>query len=294
MPIEIARNVGPSRLDIAYERLGSPKAPPVLLIQGLNAQLLGWPDGFCAELVARGFQVIRFDNRDAGQSTHLTGMPNFDAARAGDFSSAVYNLSDMAGDTVGLLDVLDLPSAHLVGVSMGGFIAQTIAIEHPRRVRSLTSISSTTGNPAIGQPHAEALQLFVGPPPMTREQVIAKALEAYRVLGSPGFPADADAIAERVGLAYDRSFDPLAIVRQAVAVIASGDRTPRLRSLDVPALVIHGDADRMCDISGGRATVEAIPGAEIVEIIGMGHDLPRGAWPLLARRIAELIERVER
>jgi pimeloyl-ACP methyl ester carboxylesterase len=266
----------------------------VLLIQGLNAQLLGWPDGFCAELVARGLQVIRFDNRDVGESTHLTGTPNFAAALAGDFSSTAYTLSDMAGDTVGLLDALDLRSAHLVGVSLGGFIAQTVAIEHPGRVRSLTSISSSTGDPTVGQQHAEALQLFVGPPPMTREQVIAKALDAYCVLGSPGFPRDADAIAERTGRAFDRSFDPFAIVRQAVAVLASGDRTPRLRSLDVPALVIHGDADKMCDISGGRATAAAIPGAELVEIIGMGHDLPRGAWTLLAGRIAELIERVER
>ncbi len=158
MTIELASGVGPARIDVAYERLGDPSAPPVLLIMGLGAQLIGWPDGLCAELVQRGLHVIRFDNRDAGQSTHLTGAPNFAAALAGDFTTAAYTLSDMAADTVGLLAALGLASAHVVGASLGGFAAQTLAIEQPHRVRSLTSIMSSTGAPGVGQPHAEALR----------------------------------------------------------------------------------------------------------------------------------------
>ena len=296
MAIERARNVGPARIDIAYERLGDPGKPPVVLVMGLGAQLIGWPDGLCAELVARGLFVIRFDNRDAGESTHLASAPppNMFAALAGDTSSAAYTLSDMAGDAVGLLDALGIESAHFVGASLGGFVAQTIAIEHPRRVRSLTSIMSSTGDRRVGQPHAEALALFAGVPPTTREQVVQRMREASRVLGSPGYDRDVDALAERTGRAFDRGYDPLGLARQAVAVLASGDRTARLRELSVPALVIHGAADRMCDVSGGHATAAAVPGAELVLIEGMGHDLPRALWPQLADRIAALVARAER
>jgi pimeloyl-ACP methyl ester carboxylesterase len=254
MTIERARNVGPARIDIAYERLGDAEVPPVLLIMGLAAQLIGWPDGFCQELVRRGLQVIRFDNRDAGESTHMTSAPPPDltAALAGDLSSASYTLSDMAADTVGLLDALGLDSAHLVGASMGGCIAQMVAIAHPRRVRSLTSMMATTGDRAVGQPHVEAMRALGGPPVTTRAEVVQRTLDTFRVLGSPGFTPDLDAVAERAGCAFDRGFDPVGIARQAVAEVASSDRTERLRALDVPALVIHGAADPMRDVSGGR------------------------------------------
>lgn len=295
MTIERATNVGPARITIAYECLGDPQAPPVLLIMGLGVQLIGWPDGFCDELARHRMRLIRFDNRDVGESTHMAGgpMPNLVAAIAGDHSSASYTLSDMAADAVGLLDVLGLDSAHLVGASMGGFIAQTIAIEHPHRVRSLTSIMSSTGNLAVGQLHPEALALLAKPPAITRDQAVQRTLEAFRVIGSPGFAPDVEAIADRAGRAFDRAFDPLGVARQGIAVLASGDRTPRLRSLDVPTLVIHGAADKMCDVSGGRATAAAIPGAELVVVDGMGHDLPRALWPQLATKIAEVVQRGE-
>jgi pimeloyl-ACP methyl ester carboxylesterase len=295
MTIDIAPNIGPARIDIAYERLGDVHAPPVLLIMGLGGQLISWPDGFCDELVRCGLHLIRFDNRDSGQSTHLTGAPppNMAAAFAGDYSSASYRLPDMAADAAGLLDALGQGSAHVVGASMGGCIAQTLAIEHPHRVRSLTSIMATTGDPSVGRPHPETARLFAGGTPTTREEVVQKALEASRIVGSPGFPPDLEAIADRAGRAFDRAFDPLGMARQGIAVLASGDRTSRLRALDVPALVVHGAADRMWDVSGGRATAEAIPGAELVVIDGMGHDLPRAIWPQLATQIAELIRRAE-
>jgi pimeloyl-ACP methyl ester carboxylesterase len=295
MTLERATDVGPAHIDIVYERLGGAHAPPVLLIMGLGAQLIAWPDGFCDELIRRGLHLIRFDNRDVGESTHMTGAPppDMSAAYAGDTSSASYTLSDMAADAVGLLDALGLASAHIVGASMGGCIAQTIAIEHPRRVRSLTSIMATTGDPTVGQTHADVLRAFAGPPPTTREEIVQRTLEVFRVAGSPGFAPDLEAVADRAGRAFDRAFDPLGLARQAIATLASGDRTARLRSLAVPALVIHGAADRLFDVSGGRATAAAIPGAELVVFDGMGHDLPRALWPQLATLIAEHVRRGE-
>lgn len=289
--------VGPDRIDIAYQRLGSPDAPPVLLIMGLAAQSIHWPDAFCQALVDLGLQVIRFDNRDSGLSTHLTDAPppNLPASLGGDLSSVSYTLSDMAADAIGLLDALGFENAHLVGASMGGAIAQTMAIEHPERVRSLTSMMSTTGNRSVGQASPDALrEVFSGPPATSREEVIQQMLRSVRAVGSPGYPADEEEVAAGAGRAYDRSYDPIGVARQAVATVASGDRTERLRNLNVPALVIHGLADRLCDVSGGRATAEAIPGAELVVIEGMGHNLPPGLRSPLAARIAEFVWRVER
>jgi pimeloyl-ACP methyl ester carboxylesterase len=293
---QIATNVGPSSIEIAYERRGNPTDPVVLLIMGGAAQLVHWPEGFLAALLGRGLQVIRFDNRDAGRSTHFHDAPRPDlpAALAGDFSSASYTLSHMAADTVGLLDALELDAAHIVGVSLGGAIGQTIAIEHPARILSLTSMMAGTGDMTVGQPHPETLkEVFGGPPATTRQAAIDRAVRAFKIIGSPAYPSDPAQIAERAGLAWDRGHDEIGIARQAVAFVASGDRTSRLQKLDVPALVIHGLADTLCDVSGGRATAAAIPGAELVLIDGLGHSLPAGLWERFADHIAEVVQRGE-
>ena len=297
LPEEKIVRVGPNGIDLAYQRIGAVDAPAVVLVMGVGAQMIAWPDEFCAALVARNLQVIRFDNRDAGHSTHLHGAPspNLQAALRGDFSSVSYTLSDMASDIVGLLNALGIAQGHLVGASLGGAIAQTMAIDHPDRVRSLTSIMSTTGNMRVGQPSPETLRsVFAGPRPVTRDEVIQQTVRAFRALGSPKYPSNENDIVARAGLAYDRAHDPLGAARQAVASIASGDRTGRLRNLKIPTLVIHGLADRMCDVSGGRATAEAIPGAELMLIEGMGHDLAPGLLPLLTERIGEFIRAAEK
>ncbi|MFI9722375.1 alpha/beta fold hydrolase [Streptomyces sp. NPDC052396] len=289
-----ALNVGSSGIEMAYERFGDPGAPPVLLIMGGGAQMINWPEGFCALLAGHGLQLIRFDNRDSGRSSHFHDgpAPDLQAALAGDFSSASYTLSDLAADAVGLLDALGLDSAHLVGASLGGMIAQMMAIEHPGRVRSLTSMMSTTGDLGVGRPDFAKLARL-GPPPPDRRGFVDWQVRAFRVIGSPGFPLDEAAVAERAGRAYDRGHDPEGVMRQSVAVLASGDRTERLRSLKVPTLVIHGAEDVMCDISGGRATAAAIPGAELVVIKGLGHNLPRELWPRISTLIAGLVRRAE-
>jgi pimeloyl-ACP methyl ester carboxylesterase len=289
-------NVGPSRITIAYERRGNPADPVVLLIMGGGAQMINWPDGFLGALLSRGLQVIRFDNRDAGRSTHFHEAPKPDvpAALAGDFSSAAYTLSHMAADTVGLLDALDVDAAHIVGLSLGGAIAQTMAIEHPSRILSLTSMMSTTGAMTVGQPNMETLKaVFGGPPATTRQAVIDRAVRVFSVIGSPAYPADLAAIAERTGLAWDRGHDEIAIGRQGVASVASGDRTSRLEEVEVPTLVIHGLADPICDASGGRATAAAIRGAELVLIDGLGHNLPSALWERFATHIAQVVQRGE-
>jgi pimeloyl-ACP methyl ester carboxylesterase len=293
--VQIASRVGPAGLQIAYERFGDPASPPVLLVMGLGTQMLGWPDGFCAELASLGMHVIRFDNRDAGLSSHITDGPAPDVAAAlgGLTSSAAYRLSDMAADTVGLLDALGLASAHLVGASMGGMIAQTVAIDAPARVRSLTSIMSTTGDPSVGGSTPGALSALLSPPAATRAEAIERTVSIVRVIGSPGFDLDEPELRRRTGLAYDRAHDPASPVRQLVAIAASGDRTAALRSLSVPTLVVHGADDPLIDVSGGHATARAIPGAELVVLEGMGHDLPRELWAEIARQIGQLVQDTE-
>ncbi|MDQ2586658.1 alpha/beta fold hydrolase [Saccharothrix yanglingensis] len=294
MPERRARDVGPSRIEIAYERLGDPGTPPVLLVMGAGAQLVDWPDGFCRELVDRGVQVVRFDNRDAGRSTHFPDapVPDFAAALAGDLSTASYALSDMAADAVGLLDVLGWGGAHVVGASLGGMIAQVLAIEHPGRVRSLTSMMSTTGEPGVGEADFSVFA-ELGPPPPDREAFVEWRVRAMRITASPVFAFDEAEVAALAGVVHDRGYDALGVQRQGLAAVATGDRTARLRSLEVPALVVHGTSDRVIDLGGGHATADAIPDADLVLVNGMGHTLPRELWSELAERVVGLVERAE-
>ena len=294
MTEERATGVGPARIDIAYERFGDPAAPPVLLIMGGGAQMIWWPEGFIVELVRRDLYVIRFDSRDIGRSSHCSDGPPPDvrAAMAGDFSTASYTLSDMADDSVGLLDVLEIPSAHIVGASLGGMVAQTMALEHPHRVRSLTSMMSSTGNTRVGQADFGAFA-GLGAPPDDRQRFIEWQVRALRAVASPAFEFEEARIADVAARSWDRGHDPLGLARHAVASLASGDRAERLRALTVPTLVIHGTADVMCDISGGHATAAAIPGSELFVVDGMGHGLPRQLWPELAERIAMLVLRAD-
>jgi pimeloyl-ACP methyl ester carboxylesterase len=293
MAVESVRANG---IELAYEAVGDAADPPLVLIHGLSRQLIDWRDELIEAFAARGLFVIRFDNRDAGKSTHLhdAGPPDLAAVYSGDSSAAAYTLSDMAADTAGLIDRLGLGSAHVAGVSLGGMVAQTLAIEHPERVRSLTSIMSTTGEREVGQPTPEAQQVLASSPASNVEEAVRLRLESQRVIGSPGFDRDEAWIAENAARAYERAFDPPGVGRQLAAIVASGDRTARLRELDVPALVIHGEEDPLIGLSGGRATAAAIPGAELITIPGMGHDMPRGVWDLVVGAIADLVMRVER
>ena len=280
-----------NNIRIAYETFGAEGATPLLLVMGFATQMIAWPDELCQLLAGRGYHVIRFDNRDVGRSTHLHDAAAVDllAVLSGDSSTAAYRLEDMADDTAGLLDALSIDSAHVVGASMGGMIAQTLAIRHPTRVRSLTSIMSST-DPAIGAPTADAAAVALQEAARTRNEAIDRALSIYRVIRSPGFPFDEQRIRDVAGRAFDRGYDAAGVARQLAAIHASGDRTQALRSVDVPTLVIHGEEDKLVQIAGGEATAAAISGAELVRVPGMGHDLPRPLWP----RFAELIESVAR
>ena len=283
-------------IEIAHETFGDPADPPLLLIMGIGSQMIAWPEGLCEELAGRGLYAIRFDNRDVGESTHLhdAGKVNITAVLEGDRSSAPYTLSDMAADGAGLLDSLGIESAHVVGCSMGGMIAQTFAIDHGERTRSLTSIMSTTGDRELPQATPEAQAILLQPSASSREELIERAVPTARVLGSPGFERDEDYLRERAGRSWDRGYDPAGFGRQLGAIYRSGNRTEQLRSLRVPTLVIHGEEDPLIRPEAGRATAEAIEGAELITIPGMGHDMPRGTWPLIAGSIAALVERVER
>jgi pimeloyl-ACP methyl ester carboxylesterase len=282
-------------IEIAYETFGERSDPALLLVMGLGVQMIHWHPELCAALAERGFYVIRFDNRDIGHSAKIEGgpEPNLMAAMTRDASSASYTLEDMADDAVGLLDHLGVETAHVMGASMGGMIGQTMAIRHPTRVLSLTSIMSTTGAPEVGQPLAEALPALITPAPSGREPYVEYVLGIWRVIGSPGFDRDETWIREVAGEAYDRSFNPIGVARQLLAVVASGDRTQALGQVRAPTLVIHGREDPLIQLSGGEATAEAVPGAELLVIPGMGHDLPREVWPRMIDAVVANSERAK-
>jgi len=277
-------------VELEYEVVGDPAARPLLLVQGLGAQLVSIEARFCAELAARGFKVIRFDNRDVGLSTRLdgAGTPDLAAIWAGDHSSLAYTLDDMADDAAGLLDAVGVRRAHVAGISLGGMIAQLLAIRHPEKVLSLASIMSTTGDRRVGQPSAEGAGVLFTPMPAERDRYLEQAVANARLaLAGSAFPFDPDAIRRVAARGYDRAYDPGGVGRQLAAALAATDRTEALRSLRVPTLVVHGDVDRLVGVSGGEATAAAVPSARLLRIPGLGHDLPPGAWPTVADAIAE-------
>jgi pimeloyl-ACP methyl ester carboxylesterase len=268
-------------VELEYETMGRSGDPVMLLIMGLGAQLIDWPDLFCTGLAERGYHVVRYDNRDAGLSTGMDELTG--PAASGDV--APYVLSDLAADAIGLLDALGVEQAHLVGASMGGMIAQQVTIDHPDRVRSLCSIMSTTGDRSVGQSTSEAAAVLMRPPAATRDEAIAGSVAAGRLLGSIGFDASDEALRRRAERKYDRAYRPAGTHRQLAAIYASPDRTGALREVTVPTVVIHGARDPLIDISGGRATADAIPGAELVVLPGVGHGLPDDAIPTMVEAI---------
>jgi pimeloyl-ACP methyl ester carboxylesterase len=275
-------------ISLCYETFGDPSDQTILLIMGLATQMIAWRDDFCQELADAGFQVVRFDNRDCGRSTHLDAKPpTIGQLLRRDKRAAAYTLADMAGDAAGLLDHLGVERAHIVGASMGGMIAQTLAIRHPERVISLTSIMSNTGARLTGQPALVAYPVLLKTAPDDRERFADHIVKLYATVGSPGFERDDEDLRDLARRSYDRSYSPASSARQLAAIVASPPRARDLRLLSVPALVIHGTKDKLVRPSGGRATARAIPGAKLLKIEGMGHDLPRGAWTRIIGAIVQ-------
>jgi pimeloyl-ACP methyl ester carboxylesterase len=279
-------------IQIEYETFGNSSDRPLLLIIGLGGQLIFWDDVLCRDLAGRGHYVIRFDNRDAGLSTKFdeAGIPDlvetFGKIMQGQKISTPYTLDDMADDTAGLLDALGIKRAHICGMSMGGMIAQTMAIRHPFRFLSLISIYSSTGNPELPQPKPEVIQLLVAAPPNEREGFVEHMVGLFKTIAGSGFPVDEEWTRKIIAEGYDRCFCPQGMARQLVAILTHGNRKPALASLKVPTLVIHGTADPLVPVEGGKDTAKAIPGAQLMLIEGMGHDLPHGgAWPRIVEAI---------
>ena len=276
-------------VELCYETFGDASDPAMLLIMGLGTQMIAWPEGFCAALVERGFHVIRYDNRDVGRSTRFDDVapPTPLQLLRRRPRRLAYTLDDMADDGVGLLDHLSIDAAHLVGASMGGMIAQLLAGRHPERALSLASIMSSTGSVWSGRPAMRVYPFFLRRPAAGKEAFVERMVRLFRVVGSPAFDRDEHALREMAALSFDRGADAAGTARQLAAIMAAGNRTAAVGRITAPTLVIHGTADRLIAPSGGRVTARAIAGSRLVLIHGMGHDLPRGAWPQIVDGIAE-------
>lgn len=287
-------------IQIEYEAFGDPSSPPMLLVMGLGGQMIAWDEAFCRQLAEKGLYVIRFDNRDVGLSTKIdeAGAPDvMDAIGKifqGEPVSPPYNIEDMADDAAGLLDALKIDKAHVCGMSMGGMIAQEMTLRYPSRVLTLTSIYSSTGNPRLPQAKPEILRLLLAPPPKEREAFIEHDVGIFRAISGNGFAFDEEWVHKLSARAYDRSFYPEGVGRQLVAILTQRNRKPALASVTAPTLVIHGTDDPLVSIEAGKDTAEAIPGAELMIIEGMGHDLPHGgAWDRIGEAIAAHTRRAE-
>lgn len=291
--------MGAAPLHIEYESLGDPAHPAIVLIMGLGMQLMAWPDSFCQALVARGYRVIRFDNRDCGLSGRAPGKKRVNLLLAMAASAlglpvrTPYTLEDMAGDAVGLMDRLGIDRAHIVGASMGGMIAQVLAAKFPQRVLSLASIMSSSGNRKVSKPTKPARKVLLSRPadPKNPDSVIEHLVEMFGVIGSPGYPSSREELRSRIGRSVRRAYEPAGTARQLLAIIASGDRRKLLHTITAPTLVLHGADDPLVPLAAGRDTAQNIPGATLQVIEGMGHDFPEALMPRLAQAIADHCER---
>ncbi|MGH3433748.1 MAG: alpha/beta fold hydrolase [Thermocrispum sp.] len=282
MTEQFARDV--NGIDLCYETFGEPWREPLLLIMGLGAPLTWWDAAFCELLADRGFYVVRFDNRDVGRSTWLDGRADLRLALL--LRRSPYALDDLAADAAGLLDHLGLAQAHVVGTSMGGMIAQLLAIRYPQRVRSLTSIMSTTGHKFVGRPSLTGWQALLSGAPADRESYLDHQVRTSTRLRSPGYPIEEERVRARAAMSFDRGLNAAGRARHLAAILATADRTPKLRELRLPVTVIHGTDDHLVNVSGGLATARAVPGAELHVINGLGHELPPALWS----RFADFIE----
>jgi pimeloyl-ACP methyl ester carboxylesterase len=281
-------------VELCYQTFGDASGDPLLLVMGLGGPMTWWDPEFCEMLAEKGFHVIRYDNRDTGRSTKVRGRVSRLAlarAFAGRRVNAPYSVSDMAADAVGLLDHLGIDAAHVVGVSMGGMIAQTLALEHPGRVRSLTSIMSTTGKRTVGWQHPMLIPRLLAGRPVDRETYVATSAAFWKIIGSPSYPIPEEDARRKAEETWDRGLNGPGVLRQMMAVLTQPNRSAALHGLRVPTLVVHGMSDRMVHVSGGRATSAAIPGSELLLIDGMGHDLPPALWPTITDAIRRLAQR---
>ncbi len=280
-------------LEITYDTFGDTSAPPMLLIMGLGAQMIAWHEEFCSQLAARGYWVIRFDNRDIGLSTkfHEAGVPDplamMQKVALGEAIQVPYTLRDMAGDATGLLDALEIPSAHVVGASMGGMIAQEMVIHYPERVRTLTSIMSSTNDPGLPPPKPEAAAILAAPVPEDRPGYIEQSINTWQVLAGPKIPYTESDIREQAGRAFDRGLNPAGMARQLAAILACASRREALQAVKTPSLIIHGDSDPLVPVEAGIDTADSIPQAKLLIIEGMGHALPPEVWPQVVEAIAQ-------
>jgi len=287
-------NVQANGIQIEYDTFGRRSDRPLLLVMGLGAQMIHWREEFCEQLANAGHFVVRYDNRDVGLSTKFdsAGLPDIPAIMtqmaAGQPVSAPYTLNDMADDGIGLMDALDLPAAHICGASMGGMIVQAMAIRQPRRIKSVTSIMSSTGNRELPPAKPEAMAALMSPAGTNRDEVAERSVAVSKVIGSPAYPADPDEARARAIEAYERAFYPIGVARHMAAVASHGNRKPALLQLEVPALIIHGKADPLVPIEGGLDTHEALRGSQLMLIDGMGHDLPKQVWSQIVSGIAAL------
>ncbi|MGM0452702.1 MAG: alpha/beta fold hydrolase [Thermodesulfobacteriota bacterium] len=287
-------NANANHIEIAYETFGEPANEAILLVMGLGQQLIAWDDQFCRQLADSGLFVIRFDNRDVGLSTKITdaGVPDIDdligKMLQGEAAEAPYSIEDMADDAAGLLNALSVEKVHVCGVSMGGMIAQSIAIQYSERVRSLVSVYSGTGDPEYFQPEPDALELLLTPPPEDRPGFIDHNLKTFRAISGPGCPFDEKWVKAIVEASYDRCFYPEGVIRQFAAIMTQKNRKPALGSVAVPTLVVHGSDDPLMPVAAAEDTAAAIPGADLLVIEGMGHDPVRGeCWERIGRAIVD-------